>query len=324
MSSNQTSREGAAAPRMRTRSVTVNRLWAGVLGAVCVLAAVSCSTASSSTPAFRDDALLLVPNLNAGAIGWCVIFNQEGSCLTRPADTPIVLQDWVAGAKPSVARGYALTTSAVASVSVNGAALIRTRRDSRLPHGLRAVVVEVPAVPDHEGGQSHYRAPRFLPFDAGGERIKESVQSGSPLASFAVPTESVADATHPAAGLCTLQAAPFSGLKVGGGRVITAAKSYHDPVGGALMACASTSYQVDGWPLLASILLNAAQPGATPPTFPALEAVPGHQGLFKVQGLEGEMLMQRIPGAWLAVTNGQGLQQRLRLLEHLHATVRAR
>jgi hypothetical protein len=33
------------------------------------------------------------------------------------------------------------------------------------------------------------------------------------------------------------------------------------------------------------------------------------------------MIARRIPGAWLVVANGENLQQRLILLEHLHATV---
>jgi hypothetical protein len=52
-----------------------------------------------------------------------------------------------------------------------------------------------------------------------------------------------------------------------------------------------------------------------------MQPLSGHPGISQAPGTEGEIVARRIPGAWLAVVKGQGLAQRLTLLEHLSATV---
>jgi hypothetical protein len=56
--------------------------------------------------------------------------------------------------------------------------------------------------------------------------------------------------------------------------------------------------------LTAAVLLNAADPGATPPPLPGMKPLQGHPGLFEAPGPSGEMAARRIPGAWLVVGEG--------------------
>lgn len=203
-------------PSDGTGTATVVRRMTAVVVAACAIFGVSCSSASTVASPARNADVLLVPDLNAGAIGWCVITGQDGICPTRPADRPIIVQQWVVHGEPPVARGYALTKSDITAVAVGRGAPIPTHREAKLPADLRAVVVEVPAVRDQTTGESGYRAPRFVPLNQKGQRVKESVEAGSPLASFATPTESVTDSSHPMRGLCNLEASSLRGLKVGG------------------------------------------------------------------------------------------------------------
>jgi hypothetical protein len=265
----------------------------------------------------KSEPVLLVANLNAGTAGWCVTIGGDGNCPTAASGTPIVMQSWVVSEPPPVAVGYAITNGQTVAVSIGGQA-IATHRERGLPDGLRAVVVEVRA---QGASNTEHRAPRFTALNTKGEAIEESRRGGPPLALIGLPSRVVADPMHPASGICRLEAGLIDGLTTGGGEVITTATPHPAAVGQGVMACASTSYELDGWPLLASVLLSASHPGMAPPTLPGMRPIQGHPGSFEAPGFEGAILARRIPGAWLAVAKGQGLQQRLSLLAHLHATV---
>jgi hypothetical protein len=90
------------------------------------------------------------------------------------------------------------------------------------------------------------------------------------------------------------------------------------------LTCESASYNLNGWPLRASVLLSASNPGAPPPALERMTPVVGHPGVYSAPGSEGgqpdtEMLARRVPGAWLVVSQAK-LSQRLKLLEHLRVT----
>jgi hypothetical protein len=72
-----------------------------------------------------------------------------------------------------------------------------------------------------------------------------------------------------------------------------------------------------------NVLLDAAHPGSTPALLPAMQPLAGHPGVFRGPGVEGETIARRIPGAWLLVAKGKGLQQRLLVLSHIHVSVHA-
>jgi hypothetical protein len=67
-------------------------------------------------------------------------------------------------------------------------------------------------------------------------------------------------------------------------------------------------------------VLNAAHPGARPEQLHDFKPMPGHPGAFEAAGWTG-LVARRIPGAWIVVEGGSGLQQRLTVLEHLRASI---
>ena len=136
-----------------------------------------------------------------------------------------------------------------------------------------------------------------------------------------MPTRRLTNPAQPTSGACRIGSTHLTGLKIGGGSVITKVTSYSGLLGQGFISCASASYSLAGWPILAGMFLNASHPGMTPALLPAMQPLSGHPGTFQAPGSEGEMVARRIPGAWLAVAKGKALAQRLTLLEHLSATV---
>jgi hypothetical protein len=105
---------------------------------------------------------------------------------------------------------------------------------------------------------------------------------------------------------------------------MTQVRPHREVYGREFVSCAYTAYLFKNWPIVAGVLLDASRPGATPASLPAMQPLQGHPGIFQGPGVEGETIARRIPGAWLVVAKGEGLQQRLTLLQHLQATIRLR
>ena len=111
------------------------------------------------------------------------------------------------------------------------------------------------------------------------------------------------------------------------GAVATQISASPNLVGEAFLSCASTEYFYSEEDMLDSaVLLNAAQPGATPPPIPAMKPLAGHSRDFEAPGWEGEMVARRVPGAWLVVEESDeiGLHVPVELLESLQATIQLR
>jgi hypothetical protein len=253
--------------------------------------------------------------------------SPTGGCAAGRSRPPVIAETWSAGGSPIVTSGYALTTSKVLYVSINGGPHIPTHSETALPDGLRAVVVQIPGLnPERE------LLPRFTPLNAKGDRIPQVSGRGSEIRqgilSSKMAVSNVDKPSNPASGICRIDVGPLFGLRVGEGSVITTVQAHSGLIGQGYLSCASTSYNLNGWPLRASLLLDAAHPGATPLSLPDMKPLPGHPGIFRAPGPEGtmtekEMLARRVPGAWLVVTMAK-LKQRLILLEHLHASVQLR
>jgi hypothetical protein len=224
----------------------------------CLLIASSCS--SSSTPTGKNEAVLLLPPDNAGWAGWCastsskLIIGCGAYVRSRP---PIIAESWSAEGEKSnaVIRGFALTTDRVTSVAIKGKGSISTRTESTLPPGLRSVVVEIHG----EGPAAGESFPRFTPLNSKGVAIPESAQPGKPLVTW---TKTIGlDPAHPSIGVCRIEAEPLTGLTIEWGSVIAQAGSYHgDFLGQAFQACATTACNLDGWPIVATVLLSASNP----------------------------------------------------------------
>jgi hypothetical protein len=306
-----------------------------VLIVACVFGVTACSSSghSSASPAavgyksitVNHTPIRLVPDTQAGIAGWCVTGLNGAICEEGSPHESVITESWGSSNQPPITEGYALTLSKVATVSVNGGPRIPTRHEAALPGGLRAVAVTIHGVqPPRFSGVTKRRRfdPRFTPLNVKGESIMELTTRHLALVAAPLPTLSLRDPANSAIGVCRIATvAPLVGLVVEGGSVLPQVRSNRGLLGEAFLSCASTGYSADGWSLLAAILLSAAQPGATPPSLPGMERLPGHPEIFEAPGSNGGMVARRVPGAWLVVERGSGNAQRLRVLEHLRAVV---
>jgi hypothetical protein len=297
--------------------------WTGgvVAAVIFVLTASSCAGSADLISESRE--VLLVPSLNAGWVGWCVISVDPsfGGCPPGRSRPPILAESWSSGGPPRETDGYAVTTSQVVAVSFDGEPAIPTHAEAALPDGLRGVGLEIRGKSLLEESET---IPRFTPLNEKGEVIPRPTEARSlpqgPLG-MEVPTRNLRNPGHPTSGACRISAEHLNGLMVGGGSVITRIAAYSGLMGQGFLSCGSTSYNLDGWPLLAGMLLNASHPGSAPPRLAAMRPLLGHPGIFEAPGSEEEeMVARRVHGAWLVVARAK-LKQRLSLLEHLRATV---
>jgi hypothetical protein len=311
----------------RAYSAGFRQIASVVTAAICVSAASSCATGSSPTAAVvvPGGQVMLVPQITAGWAGWCMAVATEGSggCGTYPAMSgPVFSESWSAG--KSVTTGAALTIGEVAATSVDGGRPVPTRRASAVAGalGLRSVIVEIHSKKLEAEDNKSY--PHFTPLSAKGVVIQRSAKPDIPLG-LNVPVRRWRQPEHAPLGICELRVEKWPGVSARWGGVVTVVRrSYSGLLGRPFLSCASTEYFREEQPVEAGILLDASHPGAEPPPLPAMKAVAGHPGIFEAQGErgEGQMLGRRVSHAWLVVEEGgSSLEQRLALLEHLHATV---
>jgi hypothetical protein len=298
------------------------RNWIGAIAIACALAVSGCSATSTMTRptvSARNEDILLLPPEQAGEAGWCM---KTGATITgctayTLARLPIVAESWGGAGEGSSHRisGFALTTGEVTHVVLKGQT-IPTRAETMLPDGLRAVSV----VFRGKGPSGGEFFPRLRPLDAQGRVMPR--RRGGPLITWTEPIR-FSNVSHSTMGACYIAAGPIAGLVVGGGSVVSRIRSYPNLLGGALQACADSSYAINGQHLLATMLLSAAHPGSTPASLPAALPLRGHPGVYYEPEIEGgETLARRIDGAWLVVSKGENQQQRLMLLENLHVKKR--
>jgi hypothetical protein len=313
-----------------------------VVAATCLLTASSCSqsdgkSASKSTSANRGigtltvnyKPVLLLPTITGGDGGWCVTLSP-GECPTaspvRTFHNPIVAESWGGQGSPSMMTGFVLTASEVAAVSVDGGQAIPTHAESVLPDNLRAAVIALRSGPVRHVPGFDINVPsislsslRFAPLNSKGELLPQAAQPRPPL-SFSVPGRHWTKATSAPGGICEMQTTHLNVL-FKGGFVASKVTPHGGSLGRPLLSCVSASYLFKNWPLVASVLLDAAHPGSTPAALPGMKPLRGHRGFFQAPVAEGEAVARRIPGAWLVVAHGSGNAQRLLVLKHLRATV---
>lgn len=295
------------------------RHWMGsAIAIACALSVSGCSATSTvARPGLseRSEDVLLLPPEQAGEAGWCM---KTGATITgcaayTLARLPVVAESWSGEGGGSDVRitGFALTTGEVMHVVLKGQT-IPTRAETMLPDGLRAVSV----VFRGKGPSNGEPFPRLRPLDAHGRVM--STRRGERLITRTEPIR-FSNVGHLTVGACHIAVEPIAGLVVGGGSVVPRIRSYPNLLGGALQACADSSYAINGRHLLATMLLSAAHPGSTPASLPAALPLRDHPGVFYEPEVEGgETLARRVDGAWLVVSKGEDQQQRLMLLEHLY------
>jgi hypothetical protein len=300
---------------------------AGVAAATvaAAIALSACAGSGDSWSAAKYDEVLLVPQLRAGWAGWCMVRvnpEGEGGCGGPRSHAPILAEDWSSGGPPALTVARAVMSKEVISVGFGGEPPIRTRADAALPDGLRTVAI---VIHGKELLSEYASLPRFIPLDGRGKQIPQTnsgpLEANQGVIAESQPTANASVAT--ASGICEINTVHVAGLTRGEGEVITGVRSYSGLIGQGFLACADTSYSLHGWSPLVSVLLSAEHPGSTPPALPAMTAVPGHPGTFQAPSEEPEpsedLIARRIPGAWLVVSKGEGLQQRLTLLNYVRA-----
>jgi hypothetical protein len=277
---------------------------------------------AAAVPPAETWEMQLVPALHAGMVGWCAVLHGSAAssarCPVSPLEGPRVLYEaWEGG--PSATRGYAITAGDVSAVIVNDAKIaVATQPVSGLTVPLAAAVVTIPAPypwiwPDAMEG--------VVKGFAGSPQRGSGAPSLSP--SLTLATTRWQSPQAPPAAPCAISAGGLKGLRRRAGSVVPTVTPLAGVAGRGLLSCADSEYSLAGSTLDAAILLDAAQPGSVAPVpLPNAAAVSHHVGFFSAPGWKGQILGRRVGNAWLAVEGGASLRQRLRVLSHLHASVR--
>jgi hypothetical protein len=321
---------------------------------VCAMVVSSCSSASetSSGASMRHTIVSrpipgvrvgLTPTLDGGYAGWCISTTRAylsrkghggggdvGGCTgARPSTGPIFVETCGGVDTPKAlvsTRIVVLTKGDVAAVTVAGGGTpIPTESNSTLPGGLRAAAIELPGyriVPkSFSVGYPWHPCPRVTPLDASGKPIGRQGRSGIPL-SIRLPRRSWYPPARPPRGICQITATrlPRETVPIEG-TVVTRLRPFPELFGHAFIACTDTVYfYQDNHDLPAAVLLDAANPGATPPGLPGMKPLAGHPSVFTAPP---DRFARRIHGAWLVVQEEDhiGPSVPLELLGHLHAIV---
>jgi len=272
--------------------------------------------------------VLLVAELHGGSAGWCLATATEDTagCGGGPTSTGPIFAEGGCDSGEDETNVFALATSRVRAVSVEGGPPIPTITNATLPDGLRSVAIEIRGQkgqppPDIRNGP----CPRVSPLNAKLEPIHQQSRPGMPLRIQLPGALRWESPTTPPHGACQLSAThlpPETSARWGS--VATRIRPYPGLIGQALLSCVDIDYfYLEEHALDSAVLLDAAHPGATPPPLSGMKPLAGHPGIFQAPGSEGERVARRIPGAWLVVeeNDGIGLQVPLNLLESLRATI---
>jgi hypothetical protein len=314
------------AVRLLCASITV--IVSAMLASGCGAATVSVGRGGSSG-ATDPYEVRFHPEMNAGWVGWCFVDVgvRGGACGHGGNHAPVIEENWNGGEAPPETVGVAVTTNEVARVEIGeGSRAVATRVDvtsvptrieKGLPTGLRVVVIKIDG--------PHVSGAYCIPLNANGAMIPQSPGETASQLMQPIPTRRLSDPANPSRGICEIKTRGRPrGLSANGGSVITEVHSYSGFVGDGFITCASTSYELAGWPLLATVLISASHPGIRPPLLPEMKPLPGHPGVFSApggeEGSESALYARRVPGGWLVVSKAKPVQ-RLALLEHLRATV---
>jgi hypothetical protein len=215
----------------------------------------------------------------------------------------------------------ALVTAPATAVSFGGYKPVETHASTLLPDHLRGAILELRRSTSGPPPLPRFPRGRLVAWNSKGKLIPQSFTPGPPLA-FAAPVRSWSKGAAAQRGICDVSVSGMGGLELQSAGVVSEIEPHTDVRGRELLNCAHFYYMLNGkWPLEAFVLLDAAHPGATPARLPGMRPLSRHPGVFIGPGPESKELARRIPSAWLLVAEGENTSQRLRMLEHLHATL---
>ncbi len=300
-----------------------------------LMAAVDVSDGSHVTQMVSHAEVALLPMIGGGEGGWCVTAVGSIGCSSADARVfgdPVIIETWSSASystgneqsHDAVDEGIVVTGGEVSDVSLEGGSPISTDAGRSLPNHMRAAVVELRGTPKRKilGFTVPPPLPRahFVAWNSKGQVVRRTSAPG-PSLTFSVPSRKWGRGSRADEGVCSLKASGVAGLVSEGGSVMVAVKPHRDVRGREFVDCVRTEYVMQGWPLEADILLDAAHPGIVPGPLPLTDTLPGHAGVWQGPGVQGATVARRIEGAWLVVGGGQNLDQRVMLLEHLRPTI---
>jgi hypothetical protein len=273
----------------------------------------------------------LTPMLDGGYAGWCIARTDtydsgkdSGPICTgaRSSSGPIFVETCSGNISTEV---VVLTRKEVASVAVAGGTPIPTESNATLPDGLRAAAIELPGyriVPkSFTAGYPWRPCPHVTALDVNAKPIDKQGRSGIPLA-FRLPRRKWEEPARPPSGDCRLTSTQLPEETVAAeGTVAIRVRPFPELLGQAFISCVETTYLYrDEHHLPAAVLLDAARPGAAPPSLPGMKPLAGHPSVFAAPP---NRFARRVRGAWLVVEEEDniGPSVPLKLLERLHATV---
>jgi hypothetical protein len=125
---------------------------AAIVGAMVV---AGCGAATISAGDGPGASVLLLPETNAGWVGWCFlpVGVSGGACGNGDQRAPVIEEHWNGGDAPHQTVGVAVTSDQVARVAIGearygearllGGKSVPTRSESGLPAGLRVVLARI-------------------------------------------------------------------------------------------------------------------------------------------------------------------------------------
>jgi hypothetical protein len=266
----------------------------------------------------------LYPYLTVGQAGWCTAIEEHGrtgtsacGALATPS-VPLVMVQGFGECSARYSTTVAVTIPQVAAILIDGHTRVPTMPLPGLPYGLRGARIVTANESCTRSGRlpGNPSGPTLTPLDAQGQALAQPRLTSTPSQATVRSWSSPSRAPR---GACSLSASGLTGLSARSGQVASAIRPFPGQiVGHAFLPCIATTYQLQGMPLKAMIVLDAAHPGAFPAAIPGFRPVPHAPGFF---GEGGGLTARRSGDAWLVVGQGSGLTQRISLLRHLTPTV---
>lgn len=262
----------------------------------------------------------LVPGLQAGWSGWCLVgggaLHLAPRCPVDPGiDHRLPYEAWEGDGGDTV--GVEFLEPPIEAVAVDeGDVGFASAPVSGFAGLLSAVAVQIP---------SPYPAHWSDEFEAISDGIRESGRRGLEAPPVA-PSDTLAakpwtPGQPPPSGPCALSFKHMPTLSVLGGRVLDGAAKIGGIVDDGLLSCADVEARFHGVDVQAALLLSAGDPGARPVALPGAGPVPHRPLLRSAPGVHGPLLAERHgEDAWLVIEGGT-LALRERLLADLRARV---
>jgi hypothetical protein len=237
---------------------------------------------------------------------------------------PILLEGRLGGSDgasaPRVFRGFLLTSSSVAAVSIDGGPPIPTVPAVESPLELRSVLYEIPGVGPSQFDRT-FRV-KVTPLDVNGHQVVSlPPPQRTPSPAPVLETRTWTFPAPAARGLCQMTPNRLNGLTEQSGSVVSILRPATGLLGRPFMSCANTEWRRGELSLESFMLLDAEHPGTTPATISGLAPVDGRSAVFQSRLAGESVAARRVPGAWLVVKGGPNLRERLVLLTHLRASV---